>query len=260
MRYMGGKVSAAPGHRRRAEAVHRRGHDLCGAVPRGGWSFAHVIETCRPGHAIGADVNGSLIELWRKVVAEGVDWLPTSLEEVEANYAAMRERDRNGDIDPLLAWYGAACSFGGRWFEGVARSSHNGEFDGEGLFGPQARSTEKKAASMRTCPDLTLLCCSYEDLGIPDGAVVYCDPPYNGRYGKLGREFRRGIEFDPEDYYNWVRELAQRCVVVCSTFDAPEDFVTVHDWGDTRITHLNGRDRAERPTTERLIRYDGGLW
>lgn len=223
----------------------------------GGWSFAHVIETCRPGHAIGADVNGSLVELWKKVVAEGTDWLPTSLEEVEENYAKMRERDRTGEVGPLLAWYGAACSFGGRWFEGIAR---NKTTTGATGFEAQARSTEKKAASMRTCPDLRLLCCGYDELEIPDGAVVYCDPPYNGRYGKLGREFRRGIVFDPEDYYSWVRELSQRCVVVCTTFDPPEDFEVVYDWGDTRVTHLNGRDRAERPTSERLVRWEGGLW
>ena len=254
MRYMGGKF-----RQRRAIADALRpyiGGDTTYVEPflGGGWSFAHVIETCRPGHAIGADVNGSLIEFWRKVIAEGVGWLPTSLEEIEENYAAMRERDRAGEIDPMLAWYATELSFGGRWFEGVARSESIRK------NGYSTKSTEKKVASMCGCPDLTLLCCSYDELEIPDGAVVYCDPPYNGRYGKLGREFRRGIVFDPEDYYDWVRELSRQCVVVCSTFDAPEDFVTVHDWGDTRVTHLNGRDRSERPTTEKLIRYKGGLW
>lgn len=47
---------------------------------------------------------------------------------------------------------------------------------------------------------------------------------------------------------------------MCTTFDPPGDFVTLHDWGDTRVTHLNGRDRAERPTSERLVRWEEGLW
>ena len=219
----------------------------------GGWSFAHVIETLKPGHAIGADVNGSLVELWRKVVAEGVDWLPVSLEEVEANYHAYKAMQDMSD--PLTAWYGVACSFGGKWYGGVAR---NRTTTGPTGFESQARSTEKKAAVMRTCPNLTLLCCSYDELEIPDGAVVYCDPPYSG--GKSRTKAHRFDDFDVDAYYDWVRGMSQRCVVIRSTFDAPEDFVTIHDWGDTRVTHLNGRDRADRPTTEKLIRYEGGLW
>lgn len=258
MRYMGGKF-----RQRRAIADALRPYidgDTTYVEPflGGGWSFAHVIETCRPGHAIGADVNGSLVELWKKVVAEGVDWLPTSLEEVEANYHAYK--DAQDMSDPLTAWYGVACSFGGKWYGGVARSSHNGGFDGAGLYGEQARSTEKKAASMRACPDLTLLCSSYDELEIPDGAVVYCDPPYSG--GKTRTKAHRFEQFDVDAYYGWVRELSRRCVVVCSTFDAPEDFEVLYDWGDTVHRYTDGKNTSEYTdgTTEKLIRYGGGLW
>jgi DNA adenine methylase len=255
MRYMGGKF-----RQRRAIADALRPYingETTYVEPflGGGWSFAHVIETCKPRHAIGADVNGSLVELWRRVVVEGVDWLPVSLEEVEANYHAYK--DAQDMSDPLTAWYGVACSFGGKWYGGVARSKTTNRSKGEDAFAAQARSTERKAASMRECPDLALLCCSYDDLEIPDGAVVYCDPPYSG--GKSRTKAHRFDDFDVDAYYAWVRDLSTRCVVVCSTFDPPEDFEVLHDWGDTRVTHLNGRDRAERPTTEKLIRYEGGL-
>lgn len=255
MWYMGGKF-----RQRRAIADALRPHingDTTYVEPflGGGWSFAHVIETCRPGHAIGADVNGSLVELWRRVVAEGTDWLPTSLEEVEANYRAYKERQDMSD--PLTAWYGIACSFGGKWYGGIAR---NKTTTGATGFEAQARSTERKAASMRECPDLRLLCCSYEELEIPDGAVVYCDPPYSG--GKSRTKAHRFEDFDVNAYYDWVRDLSQRCVVVCSTFDAPEDFVTVHDWGDTVHRYTDGKNTSEYTdgTTEKLIRYEGGLW
>lgn len=255
MRYMGGKF-----RQRRVIADALRpciDGDTTYVEPflGGGWSFAHVIETCRPGHAIGADVNGSLIELWRRVVAEGVDWLPVSLEEVEANYHAYKAAQDMSD--PLTAWYGV-CSFGGKWYGGIARSKTTDRFKGEDAFAESARSTERKAASMRECPDLRLLCCSYEELEIPDGAVVYCDPPYSG--GKSRTKAHRFDQFDVDAYYAWVRDLSTRCVVVCTTFDPPEDFEVLHDWGDTRITHLNGRDRGERPTSERLVRWAGGLW
>lgn len=253
MRYMGGKF-----RQRRAIADALRPYidgDTTYVEPflGGGWSFAHVIETCKPGHAIGADVNGSLVELWRRAVAEGVNWLPTSLEEVEANYHAYKAAQDMSD--PLTAWYGVACSFGGKWYGGVAR---NQTTTGPTGFEAQARSTEKKAASMRACPDLALLCSSYDELEIPDGAVVYCDPPYSG--GRTRTKAHKFEDFDVDAYYGWVRDLSRRCVVVCTTFDPPEDFEVVYDWGDTRVTHLNGRDRAERPTSERLVRWEGGLW
>lgn len=254
MWYMGGKF-----RQRRAIADALRPHingDTTYVEPflGGGWSFAHVIETCRPGHAIGADVNGSLVELWRKVIAEGTDWLPTSLEEVEADYHAYR--DAQDMSDPLTAWYGIACSFGGKWYGGIAR---NKTTTGATGFEAQARSTERKAASMRECPDLRLLCCSYEELEIPDGAVVYCDPPYSG--GKSRTKAHRFDDFDVDAYYGWVRELSQRCVVVCTTFDPPEDFEVLHDWGDTRPVQFAGtrHAREERPTSERLVRWKEGL-
>lgn len=252
MWYMGGKF-----RQRRAIADALRPYidgDTTYVEPflGGAWSFSKVLEDLRPGHAVGADVNGSLIELWRKVVAEGVDWLPTSMEEVEANYHAYKAAQDMSD--PLTAWYGCACSFGGKWYGGVARGRTT---TGPTGFEAQARSTERKAASMRACPDLTLLCCSYEELEIPDGAVVYCDPPYSG--GKTRIKAHRFDDFDVDAYYDWVRGLSQRCVVVCTTFDPPEDFEVLHDWGDTRVTHFNGRDRAERPTSERLVRWKGGL-
>lgn len=252
MRYMGGKF-----RQRRAIADALRPYidgDTTYVEPflGGGWSFAKVLEECHPGHAVGADVNESLVRLWQRVIDDGVDWLPTSLEEVEANFSDMRNRDRAGEVGPVIAWYGAACSFGGSWFKGVARNKTASGITG---FEAQARSTERKAAAMRACPDLTLLCSSYEDLEIPDGAVVYCDPPYSG--GKSRTKAHRFDAFDVDAYYDWVRELSHRCVVVCTTFDPPEDFEVLHDWGDTRVTHLNGRDRAERPTSERLVRWEG---
>lgn len=207
MRYMGGKS------RQRKEIVNAlrpyvdRSMTYVEPFLGGAWSFSKVLEDLRPGHAVGADVNGSLIELWRRVVDEGVGWLPTSLEEVEANYHAYRERQDMSD--PLTAWYGVVCSFGGKWYGGVAR---NQTTTGPTGFEAQARSTERKAASMRACPDLTLLCCSYEDLGIPDGAVVYCDPPYSG--GKTRTKAHRFDDFDVDAYYAWVRDLSTRCVCV----------------------------------------------
>ena len=62
---------------------------------------------------------------------------------------------------------------------------------------------------------------SYEDVEIPEDALVYCDPPYintstNG-YGEY--------TFDHARFYDWVR--AQKALVVVSEYNMPDDFIPI---------------------------------
>lgn len=151
---------------------------FCGGM----WSAARVCMDLHPGRVILNDVNRPLMLLWDRCLEDGVDWLPTDMGEIEANYQYYKHDAP--DDDPLKAWYGIACSFGGKWFGGVARSK------GKTDFKPQARSTARKADTLRPChPELSWG--SYKEMSIPDGSVVYCDPPVPGQdKGALLRELR----------------------------------------------------------------------
>lgn len=208
---------------------------FCGGL----WSAARVAKELEPSSMILNDVNKPLMLLWEKCLKDGCDWLPTDLREIESNYQIVKAAQ--DDNNPLTAWYGIACSFGGKWFGGVARSNENTDFE------PQKRSTKRKIEQVRhSNPQFHNK--SYEDLNIPDGAVVYCDPPYEGR-----TKAHHFDSFNFPQFWQWVRDLSKRCTVFVSCFDCPEDFETVYSWGDTVVRHLNSK--GSDGTCERLVKY-----
>ncbi len=86
--------------------------------------------------------------------------------------------------------------------------------------------------------------CSYEQLEIPDGAWVYCDPPYEGTVGySVG-------EFDHAAFWSWACALRSRCTVYVSELKAPTGWECV--WSQERS--LMGSGRAKRRKVECLFR------
>lgn len=242
MRYMGGKF-------RQSKAICQvlkpyvcsntvYVEPFCGGM----WSAARVAKELRPKKMILNDVNKPLMLLWEKCLKSGCDWLPVDPLIIEENYPKYKAtQDEN---DPLTAWYGVALSFGGKWFRGVARRP--------GAKHPYCRaSTQKKVDSLRMV-ETEMHTGSYKNLEVPNGAVVYCDPPYEGR--------TKPYHFDDlnyDEFWEWVRELSKRCTVFTSCFDCPEGFETVYEWGDTVVRHLNSRGSDN--TNERLVKYDAGI-
>lgn len=62
---------------------------------------------------------------------------------------------------------------------------------------------------------------SYNEIDIPKGAVVYCDPPYQGT-----AEYSEG-GFNHIEFWNWVRDLSQTNKVFVSEYKAPDDFKAI---------------------------------
>lgn len=58
----------------------------------------------------------------------------------------------------------------------------------------------------------------YRKLNIPEGAVIYCDPPYNGTSDY-------GMKFDHEAFWSWCRTVSNPIVI--SEYNAPDDFVCI---------------------------------
>jgi len=211
---------------------------FCGGM----WSAARVAKEFKPGRMILNDINKPLMLLWEKCLKEGVDWLPVDSETVEREYQGYKLRqDEN---DPLTAWYGIALSFGGKWFGGVARYTKGRQ---EESYEPERKSMYNKINAL-THTHILLTTGSYETVNIPDGAVVYCDPPYEGR-----TKAHHFDSFDYEKFWQWVGDLSRRCTVFTSCFECPDDFEVVYDWGDTVVRHHAGH--GSDGTHEKLVRY-----
>lgn len=220
-----------------SETIHVE--PFCGGM----WSAARVARELHPKKMILNDINKPLMLLWGKCLAEGCDWLPVDAELVEKEYQHYRiTQDEN---DPLTAWYGIALSFGGKWFGGVARHTKGQQ---ETTYEAERKSMYKKVDSLRTVKT-ELYTGSYKVLEIPSGAVVYLDPPYQGR-----TKAHHFDSFDYNEFWEWVRELSTRCTVFTSCFDCPDDFETVYEWGDTVVRHY--ASKGSDGTNERLVKYE----
>ena len=144
---------------------------FCGGM----WSAARVARELHPKKMVLNDINKPLMLLWEKCLKNGCDWLPVDPLIIEENYPKYKAaQDEN---DPLTAWYGVALSFGGKWFRGVARCPKDKR---RKSYEYERKSIRKKIDSLRMV-ETEMYTGSYKDLEIPNGAVVYCDPPYEGR-------------------------------------------------------------------------------
>lgn len=245
MRYMGGKFRQSKAIVEclrpvvNPETVYVE--PFCGGM----WSATRVIRDLHPKVSILNDINKPLMMLWEKCIEEGTDWLPTDQQTIEDNYQRYkREQNMN---DPLTAWYGIALSFGGKWFGGVARNSRDDH--AYGYLG-QKKSMHGKVGILQSSNVITWNI-DYQQLQIPDGSVVYCDPPYEGR--TKAHNFQG---FDYPEFWQWVRDLSKRCFVITSCFECPDDFRSIYEWGDTVVRHH--ASKGIDGTNEKLVVYKGG--
>lgn len=210
---------------------------FCGGM----WSAARVAKELHPSTMILNDVNKPLMLLWEKCLAEGCDWLPKYPTFEEYN----KYKQEQPEDDPLTAYYGFGFSFGGAYYTSYIKpgTSHNGD---------QVKSIEKKVKPLSRI-NIDLHVGSYKDLVIPDNAVVYLDPPYEGR-----TKAHHFDSFNYDEFWGYARKLSKRCIVFTSCFDCPSDFETVYSWGDTVHRYTDGKRNTEYTdgTNERLVKYN----
>ena len=69
--------------------------------------------------------------------------------------------------------------------------------------------------------------CSYEQIGKPYHAIIYCDSPYKGTHGYMGGELvncsTRKTTFDFEKYDNWLAEMAKDNLIIISEYSMNPD-------------------------------------
>lgn len=70
--------------------------------------------------------------------------------------------------------------------------------------------------------DISFTNLSYEQVNIPENALVYLDPPYAGTAG-----YRSG-DFDTEAFHRWALNLPNLCLI--SEYEMPEPFVLVAEY------------------------------
>jgi DNA adenine methylase len=183
---------------------------------------------------VGADANQALISMWTALT---FGWEPPEnvSEEEYRRIRAIRDPE-----DPLTAFIGIGCCFGGTWWGGYAR----------GFNGTRARNYAAESASLLRKKMLMLTGvrwqhADYRSITYPQGAVIYCDPPYAGT-----SDYKAVGPFNSEDFWQFCREKALTNPIFVSEYKAPLDFECILEIPTKlSVRSVNGNE----PRIERLF-------
>ena len=181
------------------------------------------------------DKHPYLIAMWQ-ALQNG--WMPPDVVTKEEYYRVKANMDEN---PALTGFVGFGCSFGGKWWGGYAKDKR-----GDDYCGQAKRGLLKDLVGIQSA---TFTCLDYHDVEIPDGAVVYCDPPYANTTG-----YTVG-QFDTNEFWDYMRQLSKRCDVYISEESAPDDFECI--WGKEKVRTLEKNDNVGRVKVEKLFKYKG---
>ena len=181
------------------------------------------------------DKHPYLIAMWQ-ALKNG--WMPPDVVTKEEYYRVKANMDEN---PALTGFVGFGCSFGGKWWGGYAKDKRGDDYCGQAKRG--------LLKDLSGVVNATFTCLDYKDVEIPDGAVVYCDPPYANTTGyTLG-------QFDTDEFWDYMRQLSKRCDVYISEESAPDDFECI--WSKEKVRTLEKNDNVGRVKVEKLFKYKG---
>lgn len=183
------------------------------------------------------DNHPYLIALF-KALQNGYD-LPETITEEQYHYI----KDHKDENPALTGFVGFACSFGGKWFGGYARDKAQVNY--------ALRGKRSLASKMKTLMDAEFLCLDYRDVELPDGCIIYADPPYENT-----TKYANG-DFNTSQFWQYIREISQEHVVYISELKAPDDFVCIWQKDIRRILDVNKDNQFK--STEKLFIHKNNL-
>ena len=104
--------------------------------------------------------------------------------------------------------------------------------------------------SLQSLEGLKIYSGDYQEVKIPEGAVIYCDIPYTCS----DRKARYGVNFDYDRFYKWANEQEN---IFISEYDMPDNFICIAEkkktvlCGNTNGKHANEKIFTNRKTLEK---------
>lgn len=213
IRYIGGKVKIAEDIYRCINKYRTDKHtEYIEPFVGGGGMFIATSSMSMPRHF--RDIDSKLIELYQALQS---GWLPPERVSEE-----LYKKCKKLDDCPLRTYVGYACSFGGKFYGGLARDRQTG----------RDLSNESYKRVIRTLPHIqnvntTFSCLDYKLTPVNEQCLIYCDPPYKDSEG-----YQSG-SFDTDIFWETVRKWYDKgAMVLVSEFEAPDDFVSI--WSKKR--------------------------
>lgn len=198
-----------------------------------------IISQVQAKRRIANDIHPNLIGLLKAVQSGWEPPASLSLDE----WRTLRDRARRGEVDPLIGFAGFPCSYGGRWFEGYARTRRGD--DTAGVAAVARKALLRQAPALQ---GIEWYHGPYQDLDIPVGSVVYLDPPYINTKGYSGT-----AAFDHSTFYAWCGRIGTSSILYLSEQTAPDGWTCI--WEHPRTTGLD-QDGERKTVVERLFTLD----
>lgn len=143
--------------------------------------------------------------------------------------------------DPgFMGWIGHMASYRGKFFSGYTGTitGSNGKYRDQ--VSAAVRSVTRQIPKLQ---GVEFRSGDYKNLRIPDGSIIYCDPPYMNT-----KCYTKGLNHD--EFWQWCRErVYDGHKVYISEYQAPEDFVKI--W-EKEIRNCIGNNKK---ATEKLFIY-----
>ncbi len=195
MQYVGGKARSAAwlaGHILPALRGRRLVEPFCGGL----WATVALQPS------LAGDGAGSVISLYKALQG---GWTPP---EAVSRATYDEVRGRNDEADPMTAFVGFGCSWGGKLWGGYANDGN-----GRNYALNASRSLAKKFSRLT---NVEFVHADYRSFPYQDGDVIYCDPPYVGTtqaYGVSG--------WDASAFWKWAASMSGRHTIFVSEYGAP---------------------------------------
>ena len=190
---------------------------------------SNMIEHIQCKQKIGCDLNEYLIEFWQQIQA---GWNP---QEVDITRELYYDIKANKDQYPkhIVALAGFCASYNAVWFGSYAGIVHTKVGTYRNYYDEAVRNVLKQAEKIS---DVQYKCLDYQQIDV-EGALIYCDPPYQGT-----SKYKDDI--DHAAYWDWVRKMSEKNIVLCSEYSAPPDFECIWQKQLTTTLDKNSRSKA----------------
>lgn len=195
---------------------------------------ANLIDKIEHNNKIGYDINKYLIALLNYVKYNDIEYKEMSKEEF---YNDWKYPFKNGTInkeDWEIGYVGFTKSFNSLFFSGYGEKSFNkknNKIRKNGLNYHKNLIKQSKSELFKIC---NFNHSNYLDLKIPDGSVIYCDPPY-----KNTSKYNNN-NFNHEEFWNWCIKNSEKNIILISEKEAPDCFISIFE---KEITHSVSKNK-----------------
>ena len=149
------------------------------------------------GKRIGADNNQYLIQLLKSLQS---GYTPVYFITREEFYNIKLNKDKYPK--EVVALCGILASYNGNWFRAYGGYSKTKNGKDRNYYQEGVRNLMRQVDSIK---NIEFHCCEYNDLQIPDGSIIYCDPPYQST-DKTYKE----KNFNHDAFFEWCRYIVDR--------------------------------------------------